>query len=293
MSAPVASADANASGSAAAVAQVDANNVSARVDGPAKRADEPVKQGSAASTNVDMPPPDNDNPMARMLRSSGVMQLAPFKLAAIDGQLLRLESLQHEIWKMELPAADGRIKLNVTRYPELQKQATTAEIGLASLIRNETSRLSRGDSDVWWVEDRLIGQYNDTPHDKNIREAISNNRRLRVTTGVEALIGWVKGSNGELSLGQRAKADNIVANAIKWVNEPRDGNQFGRMAALLQDTTYALQQAVDEGPKFDPNPLFDTLTTRWKKDMGITAGTPDAKKFDAIVKEYRGQLNSK
>ena len=293
MSAPVASADANASGSAAAVAQVDANNVSARVDGPAKRADEPVKQGSAASTNVDMPPPDNDNPMARMLRSSGVMQLAPFKLAAIDGQLLRLESVQHEIWKMELPAADGRIKLNVTRYPELQKQATTAEIGLASLIRNETSRLSRGDSDVWWVEDRLIGQYNDTPHDKNIREAISNNRRLRVTTGVEALIGWVKGSNGELSLGQRAKADNIVANAIKWVNEPRDGNQFGRMAALLQDTTYALQQAVDEGPKFDPNPLFDTLTTRWKKDMGITAGTPDAKKFDAIVKEYRGQLNSK
>ena len=293
MSAPVASADANASGSAAAVAQVDANNVSARVDGPAKGADEPVKQGSAASTNVDMPPPDNDNPMARMLRSSGVMQLAPFKLAAIDGQLLRLESVQHEIWKMELPAADGRIKLNVTRYPELQKQATTAEIGLASLIRNETSRMSRGDSDVWWVEDRLIGQYNDTPHDKNIREAISNNRRLRVTTGVEALIGWVKGSNGELSLGQRAKADNIVANAIKWVNEPRDGNQFGRMAALLQDTTYALQQAVDEGPKFDPNPLFDTLTTRWKKDMGITAGTPDAKKFDAIVKEYRGQLNSK
>ena len=293
MSAPVASADANASGSAAAVAQVDANNVSARVDGPAKGADAPVKQGSAASTNVDMPPPDNDNPMARMLRSSGVMQLAPFKLAAIDGQLLRLESVQHEIWKMELPAADGRIKLNVTRYPELQKQATTAEIGLVSLIRNETSRLSRGDSDVWRVEDRLIGQYNDTPHDKNIREAISNNRRLRVTTGVEALIGWVKGSNGELSLGQRAKADNIVANAIKWVNEPRDGNQFGRMAALLQDTTYALQQAVDEGPKFDPNPLFDTLTTRWKKDMGITAGTPDAKKFDAIVKEYRGQLNSK
>ena len=102
-------------GAVAALTHVEANNGNARADGYGK-GKAPVGQGSFA-----------DNPVTRLLQSSGVMaELAPLKLAAIDNALTELKSAQRAVEEMRNHAGPTR---------EALARETSAKVGLQACNR--------------------------------------------------------------------------------------------------------------------------------------------------------------